>query len=218
MDGGQNIYEVPDNFACAGRVFKGLFETRAFAEACVLGGAGALLALLLPLRAADARVCAVILCAGPGFALGILGIRGEPVSAALADILRYLRTRRIMLYDGSARALEEAPVRKMDESFSAAERVRLFVDRKKDERLRRLLRQSYVYGETYTFATDTDAAREYVDTEDFGLPLGGEGYVFTDAEPEPPGVAVPDGAAVSDFPYIPNIPLDGAKGARNGTD
>lgn len=158
-------YEIPDNFVETGRVIHGMFETRGFIEGCILGGIGLLVGLLIPMPSLQSRISELVLAAGPGFVLGVVGINGDRVSTTIINMYHYARTKKIMFYDGNPRALVDAPVEKMMDEVTIGDQILQYIDNKKQEKLRKKMEQEYIYGENFEFADDKDYAREYIDPD-----------------------------------------------------
>lgn len=158
-------YVIPDNFIDEGRIFKGMFRTRYFVEAVVLALIGVIIGFLIPVNQSSARLSLVVICAGPFFLVGIIGINGDPVSVALGYMYNWLRNRSPVLYDDKVRVLVGAPVDKMMNSRQAKEIAMQKLEEYRQQKLEEAISRSYVEGEDFRFARDTDAYRDYVDPE-----------------------------------------------------
>lgn len=106
-------YMIPDNFIEGGKLFGGTVKTRNFIEGIVLGGALAIIALMLPLTGFRTRIAVTIFMAAPGFLLGMFGVNNDPLSAFLMSVRKWRKNRKVMLFNGSVRSRSDDIVEKM---------------------------------------------------------------------------------------------------------
>ena len=160
-----NYYTIPENFVDEGRSLNGMVRTRYLIEAVIYGGFFALLSFIIPASSFNSRITISIFFASPAFALGVTGINGEPVSTALRHVHAWFKNRQIMLYDHTPRVLVEAPINKMMNQNDTRAQILSYIERMRDKRLQSRLHQQFILGENFTFASDTDYTREYMDVD-----------------------------------------------------
>lgn len=167
-NGGWSYYTIPDNFIDEGRIFNGMFRVRYFIEAVLYALVFAFFAVFVSRNAAfNTKVTCVIILAGPPFALGVVGINGEPVYKTVAHVWDWFKKRDIMLYDHTRRVLTESPVMKMMDQTDTREQLVALIERMRDKRIEHRVNREFVLGENFEFASDPDYTRDYIKLEEF---------------------------------------------------
>lgn len=160
----KSVYNIPENFIDEGRVIRGMFRTRYFAEGVAMALVVAFIISFFPLSGLKAKITAYTLGCSPFLLLGITGIGGDPVFVFVKNYFTWIKQKGIYFYNGAARALASSPVENMMESEDARAKLNEYVERmrKKREQSRRL---DLVEGVDFEFAEDKDLVGNYADEE-----------------------------------------------------
>lgn len=167
------VYIIPDNFIDEGRIVRGMFRTRYFAEGVIMALVAALLVSLIPLDGMKEKITAYTLGCAPFFLLGITGIDGDPVFAFVKNYFNWHKKKGLYFYNGAARALAASPVENMMEAEDARVKLVEYVERmrKKREESRTV---ELVEGVDFEFVEDKDLAGNYADEYEDETEIGEE--------------------------------------------
>lgn len=149
-------YIIPDNFIDSGRVINGAFKTRNFVEGVIMGGAAGLLGLLLPISEMTTRVPVVILIAAPFFALGIVGINGDPFSEFVKYAQFWVKSKGVILFNGNTRFLDESPVDAMMQQEDFRDKITEMMEQRRKNKEMEEQNKSFVEGVDFEFDDDED--------------------------------------------------------------
>lgn len=147
-----HTYVIPENVS-DGKI-KG-FKTRNFIEGIIYGLCGAGIGFLLPFSGTT-RISAIIFCAAGPFAIGALGIMGDPVSIWCKNVWRWLKKRSPMLFNTTPRVLEESPMESILEGNALKASMLEAFDNVKNKFAQQGVGVSMVEGEDFEFADDKD--------------------------------------------------------------
>ena len=107
---GVKTYVIPDNFIEGGRIVNGMFKTRNFIEAVILGGLAALIALALPIQQLNTRISVVVAFAAPWLFICIIGVNDDSFISFVRNVIRWNRNKKMILYDTTPRPREASPL------------------------------------------------------------------------------------------------------------
>lgn len=164
------IYYIPTNYIDEKRILQGAFKLRNVIEAGVLGGACALVSLLIPIEDINTRISTFIFFAMPGFLVGILGYNGDPISSALSYIAKWLNNKEIKLYNPTPRILKTSPTADVIDAEKMGDKLVDIWEAYREKKLQEKASVEYVEGKTFVFAVDP-----YID-DYTGQPMSDEEY------------------------------------------
>lgn len=155
----RTIYNIPINYQGESRAIRGMFKMRFFVEGLALAIITFIATMKpfgqitdMPLRI----TVTLLVCMGP-FLFGTIGIGGEPITVAIAGLVKWLRSRKVMLYNSNARATTRA----QGDIFVEREANRKTIDDVTESVKRKLMRKPttvYKEGENFEFVQN-----EYLD-------------------------------------------------------
>lgn len=155
----RTIYNIPINYQGESRAIRGMFKMRFFVEGLALAIITFVATMKpfgqitdMPLRI----TVTLLVCMGP-FLFGTIGIGGEPITVAIAGLVKWLRSRKVMLYNSNARATTRA----QGDIFVEREANRKTIDDVTESVKRKLMRKPttvYKEGENFEFVQN-----EYLD-------------------------------------------------------
>ena len=156
-DARERVYNLPENFIEGGRIFNGMFKARNFVEAVILALIFGLIAFMLPIKSTYTRITVVLFMVLPPFFFGITGINGDPLFTFFRNAWRWKKTRGIMVYDTSIKAVKKTPLDAMLEEPIAKDKIVGAVEswREKKRVIEEQRRQNIVY----EFEEDTEISR-----------------------------------------------------------
>lgn len=95
-----NPHFIPENFADNGRIINGMFKTRNFIEACILGvPLGIVFWNCLYFIPSNWRFTLTLFFAGIGFGAGIYGWQGDTIFEFIKHIMQFNKKKRYTLYN-----------------------------------------------------------------------------------------------------------------------
>lgn len=156
-------YIIPENFAESGRIFNGMFETRRFVEATVLAVISGFIAFLIYPGSIISKLPYIVLHAVPFFFLGLAGYNGDCASEAIKYIVKWRKSRGIMLYNNNTRFLEEAPLDVMMSEKDIRDFVYNLLEVRKQKKLTENQNLVFIEGENFEFASDDGHRMKVVD-------------------------------------------------------
>lgn len=198
----RKTYIIPDNFIDEGRIINGMFRTRYFVEAVILAVIAAMFALLIPVEKVTNKITLVVFIAGPFFALGITGISGDPLSVAAKNVVHWIQTRSLMLYDSNPRALVTTPLDKMMNQTLTKDQILEYIERSRQQRLEKRAQEQLIEDENFRFAADKDYAREYVDPNQVDQEIE---LIIIDDEEEDLDLVIDPTRSMGRFVSVPNL-------------
>lgn len=151
------VYTIPDNFIKEGYV--GNIRTRNIIEATLLTLSTGVCLWNLPINDLVIRLTVTLTFSTPLFLLGIVGINGDPVSVFIKNGIRWVQSRRVMLFNGKAATRSTRPVEVVlnqelprDRIISALTAVKKMRNKQNSDVL--------VEGRDFVFYDDDDFRRE----------------------------------------------------------
>ena len=123
------------------------------------------------------KISLVIFFSAPLGLLGLFGVNGDPLSTFIKIFFSWRRKRGLMLFNNEARALKEAPIKLMMSEDGMGDKLRDFLDARKEKKAAERASQEMVEGKTFEFAPDSSLEGNYIDEDDDGdeTPSGSAG-------------------------------------------
>lgn len=149
----QKIYNIPVNFRDSGKIMNGMISTRNAIDAAVLALFGAFIASLLPVEGTGAISTYILLMGGFGM-FGIIGIKGDPLSVYVADILRWRKRRKPFLYNTHSGAYSMSAADLMLSEKQFRDMLADTIDELKNSMTKKA--PEYVEGQNFEFAADPE--------------------------------------------------------------
>ena len=155
-----SVYYIPENFMGESRFWQGRIRTRYAIDSLILGffplGIIGLWLSLSVMKNMDVepRIMVAILMLAPGFLLGQIGFNGDPISVAFMNILTWLRSRQVRLFNPNMRLLGTDPVKVMLEENAGKDAIVRKFNEMQKARIDKKLNMKMVEGETFEYAYD----------------------------------------------------------------
>lgn len=157
------IYNIPENFIDESRIINGMFKTRNFIEASVMGIIHALPSLFIPVSTFQTRVLLIVIFAIPAFCMGIAGFNGDPISTSAINAYKWIKSRKIILYNLNTRALVKNPLNAMMERPQPSDKILDAWEHFNMAKKEKIAQRKYIEGETFEFAEDPELSKLYAD-------------------------------------------------------
>lgn len=148
-------YQIPTNFMQTGYAFNGLIAIRNLVDGVVMGLAGVIPILLLPIGTA-AKVSIGIVVGGYLAMLGLIGIKGIPVSTYLRDYFGWRKRRKPYLYNTHGGSYTVSSADLVINSTQIGDVIANTLDKAKSAMSGP--QKEYVEGVTFVFAEDPEIA------------------------------------------------------------
>ena len=143
-------YFIPENYIGDDRVLNGQFKTRNLIEAIIAFFIVAVPAHELVKSASLSARISVPLCAGILLAIFVYnGIDNEPFSSGILSMLKYLRTKRLYIYEKSESALSKTPFESMLDEDRESAIQKMYAKYKEGRKTEFVSYNSLVEGENY---------------------------------------------------------------------
>ena len=156
-------YPIPDNFVDDSRVIKGMFRRNNFIEGIILALIMLPIAMLVPVSTSSLRITAIILCCGPFFLLGIVGINGDTFFTFVRNFFAWRGNRTMMIYNSTPRALIKSPLEALMETETAKDKLIDTYERFRDKQKMKNAGVSLIEGVNFEFEDDPMLKRLYID-------------------------------------------------------
>lgn len=159
------IYPLPENFIEGGRIVNGLFKTRNFIEALILGGSVAFILWNLPIYPYVTVKIAVTLCAAlPLFMLGVVGINGHSLFQFLTQFIKWRKDRGVILYNYNTNSRAVRPMRVMFAQELPKDKLVSKFDEYKENQRQKNSKQDFVEGKDFEFIEE-EFSQSFLNTE-----------------------------------------------------
>ena len=168
---------IPENFMGESRLFQGQLKTRNVVEGGLISGVLAIFFWNVISVPITTKISLVIFLSAPLGLLGLFGVNGDPLSTFIKIFFSWRRKRGLMLFNNEARALKEAPIKLMMSEDGMGDKLRDFLDTRKEKKAAERASQEMVEGKTFEFAPDSSLEGNYIDEDDDGdgTPSGSAG-------------------------------------------
>ena len=168
---------IPENFMGESRLFQGQLKTRNVVEGGLISGVLAIFFWNVISVPITTKISLVIFFSAPLGLLGLFGVNGDPLSTFIKIFFSWRRKRGLMLFNNEARALKEAPIKLMMSEDGMGDKLRDFLDARKEKKATERASQEMVEGKTFEFAPDSSLEGNYIDEDDDGdgTPSGSAG-------------------------------------------
>ena len=159
------------------RLFQGQLKTRNVVEGGLISGVLAIFFWNVISVPITTKISLVIFLSAPLGLLGLFGVNGDPLSTFIKIFFSWRRKRGLMLFNNEARALKEAPIKLMMSEDGMGDKLRDFLDTRKEKKAAERASQEMVEGKTFEFAPDSSLEGNYIDEDDDGdgTPSGSAG-------------------------------------------
>lgn len=159
---------IPENFMGESRLFQGQLKTRNVVEGGLISGVLAIFFWNVISVPITTKISLVIFFSAPLGLLGLFGVNGDPLSTFIKIFFSWRRKRGLMLFNNEARALKEAPIKLMMSEDGMGDKLRDFLDARKEKKAAERASQEMVEGKTFEFAPDSSLEGNYIDEDDDG--------------------------------------------------
>ena len=224
---------IPENFMGESRLFQGQLKTRNVVEGGLISGVLAIFFWNVISVPITTKISLVIFLSAPLGLLGLFGVNGDPLSTFIKIFFSWRRKRGLMLFNNEARALKEAPIKLMMSEDGMGDKLRDFLDARKEKKAAERASQEMVEGKTFEFAPDSSLEGNYIDEDDDGdeTPSGSAGNLHKTKRNqsfEESGLPLPDLGGTNDVELSnddtnempdaeePDVPCVGAYHAGEG--
>lgn len=146
-------YKIPVNFRDPGKTMNGMISTRNIVDALVLALFGALIAFLLPVEGTGAISTYILLMGGFGM-FGIIGVKGDPLSVYVADLLKWRNRRKPYLYNTHTGEFSMSAAELMLSEPQLRDMLADTIDSIKNSMTKKM--PEYIEGQNFEFAEDPE--------------------------------------------------------------
>ena len=123
MDSQIETYSIPENFIDESRILNGMFKTRNAIEGLILAFAFTIWPLLLFHGSTTAKISICAFTAIPPFMIGNFGFNGDPISVTIMNMVRWMKSKRIILYNNEIRPMKNTRIDGKSDEVTLADKM-----------------------------------------------------------------------------------------------
>ena len=135
MDSQIETYSIPENFIDESRILNGMFKTRNAIEGLILAFVFTIWPLLLFHGATATKICICAFTAIPPFMIGNFGFNGDPISVTIRNMLRWMKSKRIILYNNEIRPMKNTRIDGKSDEVTLADKMFDALEQRKRRKL-----------------------------------------------------------------------------------
>lgn len=135
MDSQIETYSIPENFIDESRILNGMFKTRNAIEGLILAFVFTIWPLLLFHGATATKISICAFTAIPPFMIGNFGFNGDPISVTIRNMLRWMKSKRIILYNNEIRPMKNTRIDGKSDEVTLADKMFDALEQRKRRKL-----------------------------------------------------------------------------------
>lgn len=150
------VYPIPDNFIKSGTIMNGMLKIRNAIEALAFGAIVAVPLLSINYPSITSKISVVITATLPVVLVCLKGINGDTVTVFLSYLIKWVKNKRIMLYDNKLHTQVASPTQLMMARELPKDKIVTAIKKWKDTQHNKNVELEFIEGENFDFAEDKE--------------------------------------------------------------